>query len=815
MGTLWQDVRYGLRMLLKSPGFTLAAVASLALGIGANTAVFSVVNAVLLRALPFASPERLVAIGSTRTTDRSVFGTLSYPDFIDLRTQSQAFERLAAYRTRGLTMIDEGGAVRLRGAIAGAELFPLLGVSPLYGRTFTPDEDRPGGGRAVILSHSFWQNRFSADPQVVGRTVPVNGESYIIVGVMPPGFQFPIEAEPVEMWANFARDTEDIGTQAISVQRGNHYLNAVGQLKPGVTAAQAEIQLVSIAGQLEQQYPNDNHGSSVRVTPMLERLTGEISRSLWVIFAAVGLVLLIACANVASLLLARALNRRREIAVRMALGASRRRVIRQLLTESILLALLGGGAGVLLASFGTDALIAITPEGIPRMREASLDGRVLFFTLAIATLTGVVMGIVPAWQTSQLDLQSALKEGGRNLTGARAVLRSALVVAQIAIAVVLLVGAGLLIQSFARLLRVNPGFDAEHLLTLRVGLSDGVYAKPDQVAAFHERLLADLATVPGVSAYSTVHPLPMTGNIKVGFNIEDHPDRSGRDYPNETRLFLVGADYFRTLGIALRQGREYTARDGLHSTQVAIINEAFARRFFPDRNPLGQRINPTMSADNRPLPMREIIGVVADARSRNLREAPEPEVYLHLPQVPATGSFTLLLRTRSEAQSLTGFVREVVAKQDRNVPLSQVRTFEYYLSETLAQPRFNSLLLSVFAGVALLLTVIGLYGVVAYSVSQRTQEIGIRLALGARPWDVLKLVVGQGITLTLIGVVLGSVAAMALTRLMKSLLFGVSATDPVTFAAIALLLAGVALLACYIPARRAMKVDPMVALRYE
>jgi len=815
MGTLWQDVRYGLRMLLKSPGFTLAAVASLALGIGANTAVFSVVNAVLLRALPFASPERLVAIGSTRTTDRSVFGTLSYPDFIDLRTQSQAFERLAAYRTRGLTMIDEGGAVRLRGAIAGAELFPLLGVSPLYGRTFTPDEDRPGGGRAVILSHSFWQNRFSADPQVVGRTVPVNGESYIIVGVMPPGFQFPIEAEPVEMWANFARDTEDTGTQAISVQRGNHYLNAVGQLKPGVTAAQAEIQLVSIAGQLEQQYPNDNHGSSVRVTPMLERLTGEISRSLWVIFAAVGLVLLIACANVASLLLARALNRRREIAVRMALGASRRRVIRQLLTESILLALLGGGAGVLLASFGTDALIAITPEGIPRMREASLDGRVLFFTLAIATLTGVVMGIVPAWQTSQLDLQSALKEGGRNLTGARAVLRSALVVAQIAIAVVLLVGAGLLIQSFARLLRVNPGFDAEHLLTLRVGLSDGVYAKPDQVAAFHERLLADLATVPGVSAYSTVHPLPMTGNIKVGFNIEDHPDRSGRDYPNETRLFLVGADYFRTLGIALRQGREYTARDGLHSTQVAIINEAFARRFFPDRNPLGQRINPTMSADNRPLPMREIIGVVADARSRNLREAPEPEVYLHLPQVPATGSFTLLLRTRSEAQSLTGFVREVVAKQDRNVPLSQVRTFEYYLSETLAQPRFNSLLLSVFAGVALLLTVIGLYGVVAYSVSQRTQEIGIRLALGARPWDVLKLVVGQGITLTLIGVVLGSVAAMALTRLMKSLLFGVSATDPVTFAAIALLLAGVALLACYIPARRAMKVDPMVALRYE
>jgi putative ABC transport system permease protein len=815
MMTLWKDLQYSVRMLVKNPGFTLVAVVALALGIGANTAIFSVINAVLLRALPFASPERLVAIGSTQTTDPSVFGTLSYPDFTDLRAQSQAFERLAVYRTRGFTMIGEGGAVRLRGAIAGAELFSILGVNPLYGRTFIPDEDKPGGGRAVILSHSLWQNRFGANPQVVDKTVPINGESYIIVGVMPPGFQFPIEAEPIEMWVNFARDTEDTGAQAISAQRGNRYLDVVGQLKSGVTAAQAERELAGIASQLGQQYPNDNHGRSVRVTPMLERLTGEISRSLWVIFAAVGLVLLIACANVASLLLARSLNRRREIAVRIALGASRWRVIRQLLTESILLALLGGGAGVLLASFGTDALIAITPEDVLRMREASLDGRVLFFTLSIATLTGIVMGIVPAWQSSQLDLQSVLKEGGRNLTKGRAMLRRALVVAQVAIAVVLLVGAGLLIQSFARLLRVDPGFDAEHLLTLRVGLSDGVYTKPDQVAGFHERLLADLATVPGVSAYSTVHPLPMVGNIKVGFNIEDHPAQSGRDYPYETRLFLVGADYFRTMGIALRQGREYTARDRLDSNQVAIINEAFARKFFPDRNPLGQRINPTMSADNRPLPMREIVGVVADARSRNLREAPEPEVYLHLPQVPATGSFTLLLRTRSDAQSLIGFVREAVAKQDRNVPLSQVRTFEHYLSETLAQPRFNSLLLSVFAGVALLLTVIGLYGVVAYSVSQRAREIGIRLALGARSWDVLKLVVGQGIILTLIGVVIGSVAAMALTRLMRSLLFGVSATDPVTFVLVALALVAVTFAACLIPARRAIKVDPVIALRYE
>ncbi|MGH9834190.1 MAG: ABC transporter permease [Blastocatellia bacterium] len=814
MQTLWQDLRYGARMLVQNPGFTLVATLALALGIGANTAIFSVLNAVLLRPLPFAASERLVAVGSTQTTNRAVFSTLSYPDFADFKSQSQVFERLAAYQSRGFTLMLEGGAIRLRGAVAEADLFPLLGVSPLYGRVLTPAEDKPGGGRAVILSHSLWQNRFSADPQVIGQTAPVNGESYVIVGVMPPGFAFPAQAEPVELWANFAANTE--GSMSPSAQRGNHYLDAVGRLKPGVRPEQAEAQLASLASQLERQYPNDNHGFSVRVTPLLERLTGESRRSLWVLFAAVGLLLLIACANVASLLLARALGRRREIALRAALGASRWRVIRQMLTESVLLALVGGGAGVLLAGFVTDALIALAPQNVPRLAEASLDGRVLLFTLAVATGAGIVMGMIPAWQASRLDLQSALKEGGRSLTGDRAAARSALLVAQVAIAVVLLIGAGLLIQSFTRLLRTNPGFDAEHLLTLRVGLPAGLYSGADQVAGFHQRLLAELESTPGVSAYSTVQPLPMAGNgIKVGFNIAGRPNQSGLDYPDETRLFLVGADYFRTLGVALRQGREYTARDGLYANQVAIVNEAFARRFFPDRNPLGQRINPTISADERPLPMREIIGVVADARSRNLSEAPEPEVYLHLPQCPATGSFTLLLRTRGDAQSLAGFVREAVSKLDRNVSLSQVRTFESYISATLAQPRFNSLLLGAFAGVALLLTAIGLYGVVAYSVSQRTPEIGVRMALGARGGDVFSLIVGQGLKLALLGVGLGLGGALALAQLMEKLLFGVSATDPLTFAGVALLLLGVASLACWIPARRAAKVDPMIALRHD
>jgi putative ABC transport system permease protein len=812
---LWQDLRYGARMFLKEPSFTLIAVLTLAVGIGANTAIFSVVNAVLLRALPFASPERLVAIEAKRSTEGVGSGLLSYPDFTDFKQQNQSFERLAVYRSRGFTLVNENGAVRLRGTIASANLFAILGVNALLGRTFTPAEDQPGGGRTVILSHALWLNRFNGDANVIGQTVAINGESYAIIGVMPHAYQFPIEAEPVEIWVNFARDTENTGIGAISANRGNRYLNAIGQLKPGVRAAQAETHLVNIATQLSKQYPNENYDISVTVTPMLERLTGTSRRSLWIIFAAVGFVLLIACLNVAGLLLARALNRRREIAVRTALGANRFRLIRQLLTESVLLALLGGLAGILLAKYGMEALIAIAPGEIPRLREASLDGRVLIFTLSIAALTGIVMGMIPAWQSSRLDLQTMLKEGSRQLTGSRAALRSGLIIFQIALAVVLLIGAGLLIQSYARLVRVNPGFHAENLLTLRVGLSDGVYHKPEQVAGFHERLIDGLGGVPGVSAYSTVHPLPMMGSIQVGFSIEGQPRQPGRDFPHQTGLFLIGGNYFQTMGIPLKEGREYTARDGFYSTPVVMINEAFARRYFPDQNPLGRRINPAMSVDARPLPMREIIGVVADTRSKNLREAPEPEVYLHLPQCPSTSTFTLLMRTQSDAQNLTDFVREAVGRVDRNVPISHVRTFESHISSTLTQPRFNSLLLSIFASIALLLTAIGIYGVMAFAVTQRTQEIGLCLALGAQTRDIFRLYLGQGLKLVTIGVISGVGGALALTRIIKQLLYGVTATDPLTYLLISLLLIIVALLACYLPARRATRIDPLVALRDE
>ncbi len=816
MQTLMQDLRYSLRLLQKNPGFTLIVIATLALGIGANTAIFSVINAVLLRALPFTEAERIVAIGSTNTTDRAELDALSHPDFADFQAESDAFERMAHYYARGFLMASESGAVRFRGAIAGSNLFPILGVKPLLGRTFLPNEDNAGGGRAVVLSHSAWQNRFKGEAQVIGKAVTINGQSYTVVGVMPQGFQFPIQAEPIELWANYAPDAEIPSGAPVSTQRGNHHLSAIGMLKPGVTVAQAETQLVSIAARLEKQFPSDNYKISAKVAPLLAQLTQGVSASLWIIFAAVGCVLLIACANVANLLLARATNRRREIAVRTALGAGRGRVIRQLLTESLLLSLLGGAVGILVASFGTEALLAITPADIPRMTEASLDGRVLLFTVLAATCTGLLMGLVPALQATKLDVQAVLKDGGRNASGARASVRNVLVVAEVAIAVVLLVGAGLLLHSFARLLRVNPGFNPNQILTMRVGLPDGTYAKPEDIAGFHNRLLAGLEGLPGVTAYSTVTPLPLTNNnIGVGFRIEGRANDTGRDFPYDTRLGLVGSGYFQMLGTPIRQGREFAARDGLHAPQVVLVNETFVRKFFPHENPIGKRINPSIQADDGPLPMREIIGVVADIKSKNLNETTEPEVYLHMGQCPAFGSFTVMLRTSQDGQNLAQIMREKINQVDRNVSLGQIRTFDTYLSEVVAQPRFNSLLLGIFAGVALLLTALGLYGVVSYSVLQRTQEIGIRMALGAQPRDVLKLVLGQGMKLVLLGAGIGLVGAFAAGRLLNSLLFGVTATDPLTFAAVVGFLLVVALLACWIPARRATKVDPMIALRCE
>lgn len=822
MQTLWQDLRYGARMLIRNSGFTLVAVLTLALGIGANTAIFSVIHAVLLKSLPFASPERIMAIGTTGAQDRSGFNALSYADFADYRAQSQAFEKMAAYTTRNFTMTTNAGAVRFRGAVVEADMFPALGATPLLGRTFLGKEDKPGGGRAVVLSHRFWQNRFNGDPGVIGQTISLGGQSNTIVGVMRPAFQFPIQAEPIELWANYARDTEDPNGPPLSTQRGNHYLGAIGLLKPGITPAQAESQLVGIHQQLGRQYPNESGQFSVRVEPFLEQLTSGVSKSLWLVLAAVGCVLLIACANVANLVLARALSRRREIAVRGALGAGRGRVIRQLLTENVLLSALGGIAGAGLAAFLTDLLIAIIPEEIPRLTEAAVNGRVLLFTLAASILTGLIVGLAPALQLSRLDVQAILKEGSRQQSGGaggaggRGTMRNALIVSQVAVAVMLLVGAGLLVRSFAQLMRVDPGFNPDRMMSMRVGLPDGVYSNAEQIRAFYARMLEGLRSVPGVSHYSTVSPTPLgNASIGVGFNIAGRPNNSGLDYPYDTSLFLVGSEFFPTMGVPVTQGRNFTARDDAKATPVVMVNEAFVRKFFPDENPLGRRINPTILAEDGPIPMREIIGVVADIRSRGLTRNIRPEVYLHFPQCPSSTAIGLLIRTPGDPMALVNAIREEITRLDPNVAVSDPRLITEALSKTVAQPRVNTMLFGAFAGLALLLTAIGLYGVISYSVSQRTQEIGIRMALGARTRDVLWQVLRQGMGLVALGGVIGLAGAFALTRWMKSMLYDISATDPATFVIVAMVVMIVALFACWIPARRAARVDPMEALRYE
>ncbi|NOT62135.1 MAG: ABC transporter permease [Acidobacteria bacterium] len=799
-------------MLVKQPDFTLIAVLTLALGIGATTAIFSVINGVLLKPLPFAVPERLVAIGATDSKARARFGSLSFPDFADYRAQAQSFERMAAYQVRGLTLDSASGAVRVEGVIASADFFAVLGAQPSLGRIFLPDEDQ--SGRVAVISQRAWQQRFNRNPNVVGQSLTINSESYSIIGVMPPGFQFPWQEEPLEVWINYAAEMK--GDDAQGKQRGNHYLRAIGLLKPGFSATQSETELVTIASRLEQQFPNDNHGFSARAQPLLQSMTGEVSRALWVIFAAVGCVLLIACANVANLMLARALHRQRELAVRAALGAGRWRIIRQLLTESLLLALAGGAVGVWLASFGMDALLALTPANVPRIADAGIDYRVLLFTLAATTLTGVVMGLLPAWQAARADVQSVLKESGRGNAGGRATVRNALVVAEVALAVVLLVGAGLLMRSFAQLLRVNPGFNPQQMVTLRIGLPDARYTQLEQIISLHNRVLERVSALPGVTAAATVAPMPLSGsNYSLGLAIENRPNSTGRAFPFSTRFFMAGAGCFTTLGARVVQGREFEARDTLQAAPVAVINEAFARTHFPNENPLGQRIKLSIGIDDTPEAWRAIVGVVSDMRTQSPNLAPVPEAYLHTVQMPAFGSFSLLLRSALDASQLAAAVRREIAQLDAAVPVSHDKLLEAYLHETLSQPRFSSLLIGLFAGLALLLTAIGLYGVVAYTVTQRTQEIGLRLALGAQTRDVLRLVLGQGMKLVFIGATIGLIGAFAAARVLNTLLFGVTPTDPLTFGAVTAFLIGVGLLACWIPARRATKVDPMIALRCE
>ena len=813
MEMLWQDIRYGIRMLWKAPSVSIVATIALALGIGANTAIFSVVNAVLLRPLPFANSEGLMNVWETDSVRGYKRGSASYPNFVDWRDQNHVFEYMSTYHNGDFILTGRGESTRVQGAVVNADLFPLLGVTPLIGRTFLPDEDKPGeGGQVVLLSQGLFQKRFNGDPNVVNQTMVLDGKSYTIVGVMPQAFQFPVQNDPVELWTTVAVDRA--GKDPITEERGAHYMNVIARLKPGVSTEQAQAEMIAISARLEQQYPDKNLHKSSKVESTLEALVGDIRPALLILLGAVGCVLLIACANVANLLLARAMTRHKEMAIRSALGASRIRVVRQLLTESVLLSLAGGALGLVLAVWWSDLLIALGKENIPRALHVGLDWRVLGFTLIVSVLTGVVFGLVPAIHSSKTELTESLKEGGRGSgEGARRNrVRGLLVVSELAIAVVLLVGAGLLIQSLWRLQHVSPGFESQNLLTFVVGIPDVKYPTEKQ-NQFYRDLVTRLQALPGVRSAGSVIPLPLSGDsFSISFETEGRPVAKG-DQPSAD-FFAISDDYFKTLGVSILKGRNFTERDGEKAPGVVIVNQAFAKKFFPNEDPVGKRIKPGISTTAKEPDWREIVGIVADVRNRNLSSDLRAGYFVPQAQVPFN-QMTLLVRTTGDPHTLMTAVQNEVHAMDSEVPVFSLKTMDEYISATVAAPRFNTTLLVIFAAVALVLTIVGLYGVMSYSVAQRTNEIGIRMALGAQTRDVLRLIVAQGFKLVLLGLGIGLLGALASMTLISSLLFGVTWKDPLTFVAVAVLLALVALLACYIPARRATRLDPLSALHYE
>jgi len=780
---------------------------ALALGLGANTAIFSVVKAVLLNPLPYPDSGRLVWVRESNPGGDIPDEPASEPNFNDWRTQSRSFEGLAAFANTALTMTGEGEPERVPGVAASANFFQVLGVAPALGRGFMPEEEAAGKNRVVVISDGLWRRSFGASPKALGQTLTLNGNPYTVVGVAPPDFKNPVRGQrPPEMWVPLAFNFDQS-------RRRSDYLSVVGRLKEGAAVEQASADLSGIAARLAQEYPATNAGWGVTVVPLHERVVGDVRPALWILMGVVGFLLLIACANVANLLLARAAVRRQEIAVRSALGARRGRLVRQLLTESLLLSFAGGGLGLLLAAWGVELLVALSPGNIPRLDEAGLDARVLLFTFAVAVVTGGLFGLLPALSASKTDLAESLKEGGsRGSTagqGARR-LRNSLVVSEIAIAVVLLAGAGLMVRSFQSIQAVDPGFRPERVLTFDLSLPAARYKEDAQLTGFYDQLGARAAALPGVERAAVTSALPLSGGDILSFVIEGRPELPPEKV-QDAEYSTVSPEYFDVMGIRLVSGEKFTERDRAGAPAVTLISETMARKYWPGEDPVGKRIN---LGDPARSPWRTVVGVVKDIRREALDKEPYPQMYSPIAQFPRRG-LSVVARASGDPLGLVPAVRRELAGLDKDLPLSNVRTMEQVLAESVARRRFQMLLIAAFAGIGLLLAAVGIYGVISYSVAQRRHEIGVRMALGARAPDILRLVVGQGLGLALAGVGVGLLAAFALTRVMSSLLYGVSATDPVTFACVSLALLGVALLACLIPARRATKVDPMVALRYE
>ena len=816
MDSLIKDIRFGVRGLIKRPGFTAVAVITLALGIGANSAIFSVVNAVLLRPLPYNDPDRLMVVWERRENSGRANLPLSGHEYAALKERSNVFEALTLIQPNGYNLTGKGDPVMVDVGEVSTEYFNIVGVPPMLGRTFAPGEDQQGGAKVVVLNHKLWKQRFGSDPNVINQTVRMNDQSFTVIGVMPALELVPDVLVPIDMRGELRKV-------------GKHSHQVIGRLKPGVTLDQAQAEVTRVAQQVEQEFPGASRGHGIQIVGLHEQVTGSAQLPLLTLFAAVGFVLLIACANVANLLLSRAASRQREMAIRTALGAGRWRLIRQTLTESLLLGVLGGGLGLLAAVWLVTLLSKVTAVNIPRLDNISIDNRVLVATFGFSILTGLLTGIAPAWRNSEPRLYQWIQEGMRgSFNPGRRRMSSTLVVAEVALAVVLLVGGGLMLKSFVQLLRVNPGFEPNHVMRIDLALPDLKYRQPQQRTAFYNELIGRLQSLPGVESVGATTQTPLSpGDNWTAFAIEGRPDPpEGMQQQAATRA--VTDDYFRTMQIPLRKGRFFNNSDArvalplirwfeqqpfperFNEPQAApavIINETMARLYWPNEDPVGRRLRVILS------PWLTVVGVVGDVHHTGLNTPPNPEIYMAQQQEPS-GAMAVVARTSVDPLQLAAAAREQVKALDKDLPVT-VTTMDELFANSLAGQRFNTSLLGVFAAVALSLAMIGVFGVINYSVAQRTHEIGIRLALGAQRRDVFKLVVGQGLLLAVVGVVVGTASAVALTRLIAGLLYGVSPTDGPTFVVVSLIVTMVAFLACYLPARRATRVDPLVALRYE